>query len=285
MIEWHDYLNGENPEKHTVTGTLRVWKDAFSPQLNNQRDIFVYLPPSYGQVGKRFPVLYMQDGQNLFDRATSFVDEWQVDETMETLAQTEGLEAIVVGIPNIAERRVHEYSPFAARMGGGQADLYLQFLIDTVKPVIDAHFLTHKSREFTGIVGSSLGGLLSTYAFFHRPDVFGFMGALSPAYWFAGQAIMPYLRRMPYIDGKIYLDVGTAEMGSSRGSSFFRQNAHEVYNLLLQKGYRSGVDLHYVEENQAAHNEAAWARRLPDAMRFLLGDGREFADSLRKQVI
>lgn len=278
MVEWHDYLEGKPAASHTVTGQLRVWKQVHSPQLGNERDIYVYLPPSHGLADpltgarQRFPVLYMHDGQNLFDRAISYSDEWRVDETLEALAKSDHIEAIVVGIPNSGERRIAEYSPFKhPRLGGGDADAYLHFITDTLKPQIDADFDTLPARETTGILGSSMGGLISTYAYFERPDVFGFMGALSPAFWFASKAIVPYLQTKHFVGGRIYLDVGTAEMGASRGSTYFRQNAQEVCELLLTMGYTLGQDVFYVEDQGAPHSETAWARRLPNALRFLFG--------------
>ncbi|MGH2524747.1 MAG: alpha/beta hydrolase-fold protein, partial [Anaerolineales bacterium] len=118
---WQDYVKLNGARGHSVVGALKVLPGFWSPQLENERDILVYLPPSYRRGSRRYPVIYMQDGQNLFDRATSFAGEWQVDETMEALSQ-EGLEAIVVGIPNLGERRVAEYSPFPHRGRPGQGD-------------------------------------------------------------------------------------------------------------------------------------------------------------------
>lgn len=276
--EWHDYLEGKTSTQHTVSGKLRIWRGVFSPQLNNTRDIYVYLPPSHGlptpdgQDWRRFPVIYMHDGQNLFDRAISYADEWRVDETLESLTRSDGLEAIVVGIPNIGERRLAEYSPFKhPKLGGGDAAAYLRFIVETIKPQIDRDFATLPGREATGIIGSSMGGLVSTYAFFEYPQVFGIMGALSPAFWFASKAIVPYLRTQRFVGGRVYLDVGTAEMGASRGSSYFRHNAQEVCEILAEMGYQRGVDLLFVEDHNAPHSETAWARRLPDALRFLFG--------------
>ena len=150
-------------------------------ELDNKRDILVYLPRSYATSDRSYPVLYMQDGQNLFDQETSFAGEWQVDEAMERLAEDEALEAIVVGIPNAGESRLAEYSPFAdRRFGGGKADAYLRFVLGTVKPLVDRKFRTQRERESTGIAGSSMGGLLALYAFFEYGESFGRVGAVSP---------------------------------------------------------------------------------------------------------
>jgi predicted alpha/beta superfamily hydrolase len=190
MANWQDYRDIQTGNGHTVVGNLKLLTSLKSPQLENQRDILVYLPPSYESESRRYPVLYLHDGQNLFDAATSFAGEWQVDETMEALSE-EGLEAVVVGIPNAGAARLDEYSPFhEENYGGGLGDQYLAFITQAVKPLIDTDYRTLPGREHTGIMGSSMGGLISLYAFFRHPEVFGFAGALSPSFWFAKGAIM-----------------------------------------------------------------------------------------------
>ncbi|MFZ0547460.1 MAG: alpha/beta hydrolase-fold protein [Candidatus Promineifilaceae bacterium] len=248
-----------------------------SPQLNNNRDILVYLPPSYKQSNKQYPVLYMHDGQNLFDAVTSFAGEWQVDETMQNLSK-EGIEAIVVGIPNAGEKRLDEYSPFSQmKLGGGEGDQYLAFLTETVKPIIDSSFRTYPEREHTAIFGSSMGGYISLYGFFHCPKIFGMAGIMSPSFWFARGALYTYVEDAPYSQGKIYLDVGTREHGDGRfvmraHSRRYYASVRRMQRILVKKGYRLRNDLLYVEEKWAGHEERAWARRLPAALRFLLGD-------------
>ena len=136
----------------------------------------------------------MHDGQNLFDEATSYNGEWQVDETMEALSQA-GYPAIVVGIPNLGARRIEEYNPFPDPQHGGQGQAYVAFIVETLKPLIDQQFRTLPDRLHTGIMGSSMGGLISLYAFFQHREVFGFAGVMSPSLWFAGRAIFDVLRR------------------------------------------------------------------------------------------
>lgn len=275
MTTWQDYSTYRNYQNHTVKGEVRVLANLKSPQLNNQRDLLVYLPQSYKESNKRYPVLYMQDGQNLFDAATSFAGEWYVDETMEALGQ-EGVEAIVVGIPNAGEKRLDEYSPFRQlNIGGGLGDDYLSFLTNTVKPLIDDTFRTWPEREHTAIIGSSMGGFISLYGFFHFPQVFGLAGIMSPSFWFARGAIYTDVENAPFSPGKIYLDVGTRELGS--GLTVMKTHSRRYYasvrrmkRILVKKGYRPKRDLLYVEEKWAGHEEQAWARRLPAAIRFLL---------------
>ncbi len=278
---WLDYTARYPDSTGHITGIIRVAPDLFSPQLNNRRDILVYLPPSYHTTTRRYPVIYMQDGQNLFDNATSYAGEWGVDETMETLGREDGLEAIIVGIPNAGIRRLDEYTPFRdPRLGGGQGDAYLDYLCATIKPLIDRDFRTLPGRRHTGILGSSLGGLISLYAFFERPAVFGFAGVMSPSLWFAGEAIFDYVASAVYIPGKLYLDAGTREYGEEHRPRVHRAAASRRYyasvrrmkGLLVRKGYRPLRDLMHVEEKWAGHSESSWARRLPPALRFLLSE-------------
>jgi len=255
MHTWYNYA--EQRASHTVVGTLMALDGVYSPQLHNRRRLYVHLPPSYAAGDRRYPVIYMHDGQNLFDRAIGFAgNEWEVDETFAHLAE-DNIEAIVVGIPN-TDKRFQEYNPFP-HVWGGTGDQYLAFIVNTVKPIIDRDFRTLPDREHTGTIGSSLGGLISLYAFFQRPDIFGFAGVMSPAFWIGGGAIYPYIQQQPFVEGKIYLDNGTRE-----------QSARRMKQVLIEKGYRIRHNLLHVVETDGEHNEAAWARRLPNALRFLL---------------
>jgi isoamylase len=249
---------------NAVAGTVKVLPEIWSPQRQNVRDIYVYLPRSYDTGDSRYPVVYMQDGQNLFDDALAFGAEWQVDENMERLSQL-GLEAVVVGIPNVGAERCDEYSPFRdPQHGGGYGDQYLDFVTKTLKPLIDQQFRTDPSRDATGILGSSMGALISLHAFFARSDVFGFAGAMSPALWFAQHGIFGALEHAPTTAGRLYLDVGT---GEGEGTVADVRRMHE---LLRSKGYRPGETLMYVEDEGAPHSEEAWARRIRTALYYLI---------------
>jgi predicted alpha/beta superfamily hydrolase len=262
-VKWRDYP--QSPDDKRVVGTVKVLEKLRSPQLGNERDILAYLPPSYATGDRRYPVIYMHDGQNLFDPTTSFGGEWEVDQTMEA-ASRDGLEAIVIGIPNSGEERCNEYSPFKdAKAGGGKGDDYLDFIIDTLKPIIDAEFRTLTGRLHTGIAGSSMGGLITLYAFFRNPQTFGFCGAMSPSLWFANREIFDYIELTDFIPGRIYLDCGTREGNDAM------HDVRRLRDMLLKKGYRSNRDLLCLIERGGGHNEASWARRLRLELNFLLG--------------
>jgi predicted alpha/beta superfamily hydrolase len=256
--QWQPY---HRQECSTVVGDVRVLYGLESPQLNNRRDLIVCLPPSYHRTDRHYPVLFLQDGQNLFDSATSYSGEWYIDETMQALAP-EGIEAVVVGIPNAGEQRTAEYLP------DQRGHRYVEFLTDTVKPIIDASFRTRTGRTDTGLGGSSLGGVISMYGLFARPDVFGFAAVMSPAFALAQDSMMGFVAAAQTAPARLWLDVGDAEF-ESWVSAGYVESVSQMHALLRSKGY-SDDDLRYVIDRGARHEEAAWAHRFPQAIRFLL---------------
>jgi predicted alpha/beta superfamily hydrolase len=251
-------------EGQTITGNLVVLDNIWSPQLQNRRDIYVYLPPSYWENDQRYPVIYMHDAQNLFDEEMSFSGEWQVDEAMEILS-LQGVEAIVVGVPNNGEERLAECCPFPCDDTELRGEDYLAFIVETLKPIVDDTLRTLRDAANTGMMGSSMGGLITLYAFFRYPDVFGFAGAMSPSCWFADRAIFPFVEEAETDPGrKLYLDTGTLEGDEEL------EDARRMRDLLITKGLRVGQDLLYVEDEAGEHTEADWAYRLQIALRFLL---------------
>ena len=244
----------------TVVGDVRVFAGVESWQLGNRRDLIACLPPSYHDGDSRYPVLYLQDGQNLFDAATSYSGEWHVDETMLALAP-EGIEAIVVGIPNAGEGRTAEYLP------DQQGRHYIDFLAGTVKPLVDASLRTRPGRADTGLGGSSLGGMISLYGLFARPDVFGFAAVLSPAFALAQESIMNFVAAAPTVAARIWLDVGDSEF-EPWVSPRYVDSVAQMHDLLRAKGYGDN-NLRFVVDRGARHEEAAWAHRFPQAVRFL----------------
>jgi predicted alpha/beta superfamily hydrolase len=246
--------------------TIRTLAHVWSPQLRNRRTVDVYLPPSYSAGGRRYPVVYMQDGQNLSDPDLAFAGTWELEHTLEQLADR-GLEPIVVGIHHAGEARIAEYSPFPDRRhGGGDGDAYLDFIADTLKPRIDRTFHTRRGRESTFIVGSSMGGLISIYAFIQRAAVFGGAGVMSPALWYGQGRIFDVVSAVSTPAGRVYVDVGTHEgVGTLR-------NTRRLARTLTRRGWRrKNGSLRYVEDPRGRHSEDDWARRLPGALEFLLG--------------
>jgi predicted alpha/beta superfamily hydrolase len=260
----------------------RTWRGVWSPQLKNRRDVDVYLPDSYRGGSRHYPVVYVQDGQNLSDPEQAFAGTWQIERALDELAARD-LEAIVVGIHNGGRRRLLEYSPYPDRRhGGGDADLYLAFLVDTLMPRVDRFFRTRRERDATVILGSSMGGLLSLYGFFRYPSVFGRAAVMSPSIWYGQAAILDFIAEAQTPTGRLYVDVGTAEgVGTLR-------DARRLGRLLVRKGFtreRRGsgrraskprrasdrATLRYLEDQGGRHSEADWARRVGPALEFLLG--------------
>ena len=229
------------------------------------RDIYVYLPPGYARSRKRYPVLYMQDGQNIFDDALSFVGEWGCDEAAELLAQ-QGLPCIIVGIPNAGEERMSEYSPWSReskRWGNlvGKGDIYLDFITQTVKPLLDKTFRTRPAAKDTGIGGSSLGGLIALYATLTRPNDFGFCMALSPSIWFSFGKLFTLARKAKPSASRIYLDMGQRE-----GQAGMLSDARQMHALLHNRQF----DVAFIEDANGIHNESSWWRRFPTALQWFL---------------
>ena len=261
----------------------RALRKVLSTELGNRRSVDVYLPTSYRPgSSSRFPVVYMHDGQNLSDPSTAFAGTWDLESTLERLS-TRDLDLIVVGVHN-TRNRLAEYSPFPDRRhGGGEGDQYLSFLVNTLKPRIDRRFRTRPGRDDTAIVGSSMGGLISLYAYFRYPYVFGRAGVMSPSIWFGQGTVLDFINEARAPRGRVYLDAGTAE-----GASTLR-DARRLGRLLVRRGFRrerrsskrsaafsrprrgaESPTLRYLEEPGGRHTEADWARRLEDALTFLL---------------
>jgi predicted alpha/beta superfamily hydrolase len=235
------------------------------PGLGRERTLRLYLPPSYGQGERRYPVIYMHDGQNLFDDATSYAGEWGVDETLNALARTHGFEAIVVGIDNGGDKRMNELNPWPhPRFGAGEGDAYLDFVVKVVKPMIDRHYRTLPGRDTTAVFGSSMGGLISDAAIRRHPQVFGKAGIFSPAYWTA-PAVWQAAEAQPLPAGaRVYLYMGGRE-GPEMLDDVRRM--HQVLDSTLPAG--AFATLHV--QPSAQHNEAAWRAEFGPALVWLFG--------------
>ena len=255
--------------QHTVTGTVRTHAQFHSKYLTADRDVLVYLPPGYAaNRTRRYPVFYLQDGQNLFDGATSFLpgQEWQADENAERLINAGKIEPVIlVGIYNSGAARLAEYTPVKDEEGrGGDGAAYCKMLVEELKPFIDKTYRTKPAREDTAIGGSSLGALISLYVGLEYPQVFGKLAILSPSVWWADRDI---LRRLDNLDSKpdlkIWLDIGEKEPKAAV------PDARLLRDLLAGKGWQLGKDLAYTEAAGAEHNEKAWAGRIGGVLEYL----------------
>jgi predicted alpha/beta superfamily hydrolase len=245
-------------EKEEIVGKVEYHKDVFSPILNNKRDIVVWLPIGYNpqrNPDKKYPVLYMHDGQNIMDPKTAYVGkDWRVDETvMKLIKQKKIKEIIVVGIYNSPDR-LDEYS------WTEKGQNYLKFIVTELKPFIDSSYKTLPDKENTAIMGSSMGGLISFYAAWHYPDVFSMAGCLSSSFYFNNdrsiKQVEEYTGHKKHV--KFYIDHG--EDGNVRGQRMFVE--------LSKKGYVIGQDIDYYYAPGAEHNEREWAARLERPLLF-----------------
>jgi predicted alpha/beta superfamily hydrolase len=236
------------------------------PGLNRKRQIRLYLPPNYATSGKRYPVLYMHDGQNLFDDATSFVGEWKVDETLDALSKEGKLELIVVGIDNGGDKRMTELNAWDnTRFGAGEGRQYTDFIVGTLKPMIDAQYRTRPDRAHTAIMGSSMGGLASHYAIAQYPQVFGKAGVFSPAYWTATPAF-DFMAAHPLPkDARVYL-----LMGEKEGESMV-PDVQRMAQVVAASGHPGANTVLRIVPGQQ-HNEGFWSGELREALLWMFKD-------------
>lgn len=261
---WED-LGGTNS---TAAPNVSIVSNSFfMPPLNRSRRIWIYLPPDYTTGTDSFPVLYMHDGQNLFDQATSFAGEWQVDETLNSLYNTMNKSIIVVGIDNGGSQRINEYSPWVnSQYGGGQGDQYMDFIVQYLKPYIDSAYRTQKSRHSTGMMGSSMGGLITFYGGLRDQETFSKIGIFSPSYWFSNQ-VWTY----PATVGakhpmRIYQLAGGLE---SNGT--VAQQITQMKQTLVAAGFaEQAIQNKIVPSGQ--HNEAFWRQEFGEAVLWLFAD-------------
>jgi predicted alpha/beta superfamily hydrolase len=209
--EWADHFI-KKPRHSTATKNVHIIDTAFRiPQLNRTRRIWIYLPPDYNASKSRYAVMYMHDGQNVFDDSTSFAGEWGVDELMDSISAKKK-EMIVVGIDNGGAKRINEYCPYdMEKFGKGEGDEYLDFLVKTLKPYVDKNYRTKKDKEDTYIAGSSMGGLISMYAVLKYPTIFGGAGVFSPAFWVGPKIFDDIETKGKQVNSKIYFYCGGLE--------------------------------------------------------------------------
>ncbi|TRO65256.1 alpha/beta hydrolase [Christiangramia sabulilitoris] len=251
-------FNGSS--QSTASGNVSFF-ELKAEKLDTVKRIWVYLPETYNELDKRYPVIYMHDGQNLFDRETSYVGEWQVDESLDSLGSPE---SIIIGIEHGGNKRIDELTPFPhKKYGGGKADDYLDFILEELKPMVDSTYRTLPGRKNTGIFGSSLGGLISFYAALKYPDTFGMIGVYSPSFWF-NKKIYEFAEKAELNNNtRFYFLAGTAE------SKETIPDLKEMISLLQDKGIKSqNFKVKYVEGGK--HNESMWSRHFIESYLWLM---------------
>lgn len=285
VLAWDDQSGA--PRTHTASAQVRTLAAAFNmPQLGRQRRVLVYLPADYArQPARRYPVLYLHDGQNVFDEATSFGGEWGVDETLDKLRQTgqDATGSIVVAVDNGNEFRSDEYIPWHSDSlkgqphQGGQGGAYVDFLAKTLKPYVDAHYRTRPDAAHTGVAGSSLGGLISVYAALKYPKVFGEVGVFSPSFWVCNDSLRAFAKTHPAAHtARFYFVCGPKESKTmlplmTQWRDELRAKGVPAANLLL----------HAPADGQ--HREWFWRREFPAAYQFLfLPTAKAKASAIRR---
>jgi predicted alpha/beta superfamily hydrolase len=256
------------------TGTIRS-HPAFPSRFVAPREVQVYLPPGYEhERSRRYPVLYLHDGQNVFDAANAGM-EWQVDETAEALIKAGRIEPVIVVTIASTEARTDEYTPTSVEWkqadgtvikGGGKADLYGRFLIQELKPFVDRNYRTRRDAASTALGGASLGGLVSLWLALENPRVFGNVLAVSPTAWWDHDVIVKKVAALPRkAPLRIWLDIGSLE-GEEAVSG-----AHRLRDALARKGWNPRAGFEYVEQEDGQHDEISWASRVEGMLTFLYG--------------
>ena len=248
---------------HTAAPNVQVIETPLGmPGLDRERQIRIYLPPNYSSTKKRYEVLYMHDGQNLFDDATSFVGEWGVDEVLNELYKEHGLELIVVGVDNGQEHRMQELAGWDhEKFGKAEGREYMDFIVKTVKPFVDDKYRTLKLWDHTGIMGSSMGGLISHYAIFQYSGYFSKAGIFSPSYWYSEGPFEQVNDIKLAPESKLYLYMGGAE------GPMMVNNFNRMVDLLNEKGYSKQIKSKINPEGE--HNERFWRTQLKEALLWL----------------
>ena len=239
-------------------------KEFVMPGVNDlSHKVWLYLPPDYASSKKKYPVIYMHDGQNLFDDKTSYVGEWKVDEILNKIHKETGKGFIVVGIEHGGKERVNELTPWAHEQhGGGKGKQYIHFIVNTLKPYVDANYRTKPQQKYTGLIGASLGGLISYYGGLTYPDVFGKIGALSTSFWFSSKVYDMTKKKGNQQNLRMYLLVGGKEGGSMAPDMI------KAEKMLLESGFNK-ANLTSKLNKEAEHNETFWSSEFETVVKWL----------------
>jgi alpha-glucosidase len=261
VLHWADHFP-QKPRLSTANRNVHIIDTAFyMPQLNRHRRIWIYLPDGYENSKRKYPVIYMHDGQNVFDAASSFSGEWGVDEALDTLSKSI-TPTIVVAIDHAGPKRLNEYSPYnMERFGTGEGDKYVDFLVKTLMPFIEKKYRVKKCRRYSTVAGSSMGGLISLYAMLKYPKKFGGAGVFSPAFWIAPSIKNEIEKSGSAIKGKIYFFAGMQE------------NEHMVPDMLAvfqQLSRVSKAKMTSVIRAEGKHSEQTWRNEFPRFYKWIM---------------
>lgn len=257
----------------SLHGKLHKRSDFSSRILAGRRELVVCLPPGYDENPlRRYPVMYFHDAQNVFEAHTAFIpgNYWQIGETAHHLMETERIsDLILVGIPHGGDRRVDEFTPSRNPQNnyGGQAALYGRMLVEEVLPFIEHQYRVLPGAKNTGLGGSSLGGLVTIFLGIRYPEVFGKLAVMSPSVWWDYRMILRKIVSVTHRQrAKVWLDVGCHEGSSPRATL---RDVRLLRDVLVRKGWKSGINLFYYEDPEGGHDEKAWASRAPHMLQFL----------------
>jgi predicted alpha/beta superfamily hydrolase len=259
---WQD--NFPAPEKkHAAGAQVHIISEKFEmPQLGRQRRIWIYLPAAYETLKEKYPVIYMQDGQNLFDAYTAAYGEWGIDEIMDKMPAKES--CIIVGIDHGGDYRLTEYNPYDTKYGKGRGDDYVDFLAKTLKPYIDQHYRTKTGAPYTTIAGSSMGGLITMYAILKYPEIFGNAGVFSPSFWIAPDVYTFAQQKQLPVQNRFYFVCGDAE------SKEEVTQMQKMAKIIHAKGFNN-QQAPVIIVKGAAHNEKQWNGDFPGFYKWLMG--------------
>jgi metallo-beta-lactamase class B len=255
----------DKPKRYTASPQVKIIDTAFKmTQLNRNRRVWIYLPKNYAQSGKSYPVIYLNDGQNLFNEQTAAFGEWGIDECLDSLQNQIGKEAIVIGIDNGGDKRMTEYNPYDnQQFGKGEGKAYVEFLANTLKPYIDSKYRTKKSADYTLVGGSSMGATISLYAVFEYPNLFGGALLFSPAFW-----VTPAL-----------YDAAEKFKSSSMPKFYFYAGGKESTTMVADMEKMVGilqlkdrVQIRKTVNPLGQHNELSWRTEFPEAYRWMMKD-------------
>ena len=264
VVAWKDDFK-QLQKVSTASKNVTLLNDAFfMPQLNGERRIWIYLPPGYKASNKRYPVIYMQDGQNIFDDSTAGFGEWGVDEILDSMYTAGVGSSIVVGIAS-GKQRLNEYNPFNNNVyGAGMGEAYISFISYTLKPFIDSAYRTLSTASNTTIAGSSMGGLIAYYAAITKPQIFGRAGVFSPSFWIAPGLGSITENISIKVSGKFFFSIGKLE-----GAGYVT----DMENMMDKLATHSSIISYSIITEAGEHNERAWRQTFPLFYKWIMANG------------